>query len=250
MPELRDGVSIICAVCNRTEPLRYAIPSWLNMPNLNQVVIVDWSSEIDLFKSLGGMDIPRLDDPRIVRISAPAQVHFSLPKSFNLASMFVHSKLMLKLDADVVIVDGRSIPRPTVGRSFVSGNWQKAVERGPYHRNESYLTGSCFVGLKDFKAVGGYDERFNRYGYDDDDLYHRLERSGLSRQTFPDYVLHHLHHSESSRLGQYEVDGNDWKVNRDLSTNRELWSRESDSTSYKIEKIRRNRFTAIERNSK
>jgi len=56
--------SLITSVKNRTDMLSVSLPSWLNKPQIKELVIVDWSTTDYNLKLLEGLD-PRI---KIVRV--------------------------------------------------------------------------------------------------------------------------------------------------------------------------------------
>lgn len=65
--------------------------------------------------------------------------------------------------------------------------------------NEMHLNGALVVSQKSFWAVGGYDERIQTYGYDDEDLYKRLTASGLRRLNVTYEHVGHVEHPDAAR---------------------------------------------------
>ncbi|KAK1868428.1 hypothetical protein I4F81_010916 [Pyropia yezoensis] len=65
--------------------------------------------------------------------------------------------------------------------------------------NELHLNGAAVVGRADFWAVGGYDERLQAYGYDDEDLYARLAGRGLARLNVSYDAIWHVPHGNERR---------------------------------------------------
>ena len=78
---------------------------------------------------------------------------------------------------------------------YYSGNFNLAR-----NENEVHLNGAVFIRRADFWAVGGYDERLQAYGYDDEDLYARLSRdAGLTRLNVSYALIHHVRHDNAAR---------------------------------------------------
>ena len=93
--ELNEKISVICAVKNRINMLKFSINSWVAYKNIHEFIIVDWSSddithdEEEYFKKL---------DDRIKIIKVENEKYFNLSKSFNLAAKNASGDLLLKLD--------------------------------------------------------------------------------------------------------------------------------------------------------
>ena len=45
-PEGRPGISLVTCAMNRTQNLLRALPSWLANPEISEIVVVDWSSDM------------------------------------------------------------------------------------------------------------------------------------------------------------------------------------------------------------
>ena len=52
MKKSQQGISIVTACMNREDFLVQALPSWLQIEEVNEVVIVDWSSKKPVIESL------------------------------------------------------------------------------------------------------------------------------------------------------------------------------------------------------
>lgn len=75
------------------------------------------------------------------------------------------------------------------------------------------LTGSCLVSRSWFDRIGGYDEMFTGWGYEDVDLYRRLEARGLQHRFFPPRLMAAIPHSDAIRL-EFRGIGNKWAGQR------------------------------------
>jgi hypothetical protein len=59
--------------------------------------------------------------------------------------------------------------------------------------------GTFCCGRADFERVGGYDEAYEGWGEEDNDLYDALVAGGLRRGSFPSSLLAHLPHGDAER---------------------------------------------------
>ncbi len=86
--------------------------------------------------------------------------------------------------------------------------------------------------------MGGYDERFKTYGWEDDDFYSRLQSAGLKYKHFERGKLFHLPHSDRKRTENQEVDPSDLSAsiqqNRIAAANRKRWTNRSPRAVYHI----------------
>jgi hypothetical protein len=186
-------LSVTCGVKDREASLRQALPSWLEREEVDEVLLVDWSSK----KLLKAGDL-WLCDPRVVVVQVEGQPHWTASKCHNLELLLATGHLILRLDADDVLHD-----------DFFSRHPFRQDEVPPFYSfepltarddNETHLAGVVYARRADFLAIGGYNERIEVYGYEDSDLIGRLEaRVGGRRNIDPD-TLHHLPHDEDSRF--------------------------------------------------
>ncbi len=246
----KAGLAIITAVKNRAAPLQFSIPTWLSQPSVKQLVIVDWDSNRSLIDELSEFDIPRWPDERctIVRVSQQPRWNFS--KAINLGMRFVKYETVFKVDADVLIIDDIRSKLPEVQQSFVAGNWRHALMP-----NDQHLHGSVVFSANDFWSIGGYDERFETYGWEDDDFYQRLVAAGLTAKHFERGKLFHLPHSDRKRIASLDIEPYDLKSlirqNRIVASQRKAWSRLSERAAYSIQSLdrQRNYFVVDQENS-
>lgn len=165
-------VSIVVAVHNRAKQLLACLHTWLPVTAL----------------------LPR--HPRIQIVRVEGQTQWMLGRAVNLGVRSASFSRILKLDADSQLTSSFLTQHPMPVGAFYSGNWRHAR-----NENERHLNGVLYVSKADFFAVGGYDERFGTYGWDDDDLYERLEQLGLMHGSFLMDSLVHLAHPDSLRVG-------------------------------------------------
>jgi hypothetical protein len=175
---------------DRSQNLSRALPSWFRSP-ASEIIVLDYNSANPVRNTLNdlGLSDSRL---RVVRVEGKTRWHLS--DAFNLAIGQVTEGFVLKLDADVVLAqpDLSSLPRDK--GTFLTGNW------AGFDPTQMYTNGSLFCHVDHLRVVGGWDPRFQTYGWEDSDLYERLLGLGLHRNYFPKGFLHHLDHSDSERL--------------------------------------------------
>lgn len=78
--------------------------------------------------------------------------------------------------------------------AFYSGHYGAARSE-----NERHMNGALLVKRADLLAIGGYDERVQTYGFDDEDLYARLVASGLAKRVINYDTLTHVPHGDGVR---------------------------------------------------
>ncbi|KAI9018425.1 hypothetical protein DFJ74DRAFT_229317 [Hyaloraphidium curvatum] len=178
------SISIITATMNRGEFLRRCLPSWRAAAHIEEILVVDWSSDPPF-----ELDNDATTDPRVKVVRVDNETSWRLSWAFNLGARLARSEALLKLDADDCLDPNFVTAHPLPPGVFYRGLWKLAR-----NENERHLNGALFLRRSDFLRVRGYDERIHSYGYDDDDMYQRLRRSGLAEAALDlDYIKHDLH---------------------------------------------------------
>ena len=245
-----NGISLITTVCNREASLRRVLASWLGIINVSQIVIVDWSSTTSSEEY-----VRSLQSKKILYIYVENQRFFNIAQAKNLASQFSKYNSLLFLDADILLKDSFFLEHRVGEGCFYAGNWRIARSE-----NEMHLNGQLYIQRSDFFEVNGYDERFNSYGWDDSDLYHRLEinkfilryakylsfqifwkvplMGGLKRLNINPECLEHIPHEDQDRTINYPVTNvspkDSIEENKVTSSLRVPWNRSFTQTPYQV----------------
>src|SRR5271157_2564974 len=140
-------VSIFTSCQNRESFLLQTLSSWIAVKEVDEIVIVDWSSTTPLASTLNDHLTHNRD--RLVLGVAPDHERWHLTKCGNLAISLTTGDIILHLDADVLI-------RPSFTPELLSvetGYFRaRSPQRGP-------LWGSFLARREDLLAVNGYNER-------------------------------------------------------------------------------------------
>lgn len=186
------GVSLVTCSMNRTENLLRALPSWLQHDEAQEVVIVDWSSTepvVDALRREG------LDDARLKVVRMNDQPRWILSYAYNIGFRCASCEEILKADADIVLSPDFFRRNGLRKGSFIAGDYRK-VEPG-----QEYINGFFYVHREHIMAVKGFNEYIITYGWDDDELYGRLEANGLERVCVDIGTISHLEHDDTARTG-------------------------------------------------
>lgn len=195
------NIGIVAACRNRHELLKATLPSWLRLPGVQEIVLVDWTSSPPLTETIAAV----LNDKRLRTVRVRGEAHWVLSRAYNLAMAVAESEWIIRVDCDCRIKDGFINAHLGQGRNgtkfynpspkrFWSGYWQKARDG-----NEVHLNGAMLVRRADFLQAGGYDERIQTYGWDDEELFTRLARTGLKRYVLDYDQLEHVPHEDGLR---------------------------------------------------
>ncbi len=184
--EIKEGISVFTCCMNRNENLDRALATWVKVPEIDEIIILDWSSS-DPVKPIAD----KYNDSRIIVARAEGQERWILSYAFNLAARLTTRKKVLKMDADVELEPDFFQFHQLKPGQFFTGNWQLAKTE-----NDLHLNGVVYVYREDFFRVNGYNEYIKTYGWDDSDLYTRLESAGLSRSDLILSKLNHMEHEE------------------------------------------------------
>ncbi len=239
----QTGVSVICAVKDRTDNLKKALKTWLAQKEIEEIVIVDWDSKKPIKGSLSGF----LHDKRIKIVRVENQPRWILSKAYNLAAKSVTKSKILKLDADIILHDNFFKNHILKKGIFYKGDGYIAR-----NSNETHLTGTTFFNKDEFDAVGGYNEFITTYGHDDIDLYRRLVDKNIVEKDLHLNSLYHIPHNGHSRIMyQPQVKGGDRGLinenlkNKNLSL-RYVWNKNRQEAKYTVTKVNENFYIAKE----
>ncbi|UWR08984.1 glycosyltransferase [Ruegeria sp. B32] len=189
--EIQQGLSLVTCCMNRNDHLARTLPTWLSHREIDEIVIVDWSSTTPVAITLEEVAI---SDPRVRILRVEDEATWVLSHAYNLGFRATTKMHIIKVDADVLLDPSFFQRNNLADGRLVAGNWRSA-EPGQTHVN-----GFFSVGRKELLGVNGFDERIVTYGWDDDDLYNRLETSGIERRDVAHGTVLHLDHDDNRRV--------------------------------------------------
>ena len=196
--DIKPGISLVTCSMNRHENLIKALLTWLPLVQICEIIIVDWSSTqpvSDLLKQ------HNIDDSRIKVVQVLNQKRWILSYAFNLGFRFASFDKILKVDADIQLTPDFFINNQLEEGCFIAGNWRLADS------GQEYINGFFYLYYKDLMKVKGFNEFITTYGWDDDDIYHRLHLTGLRRCSVSVDTIFHLPHDDAMRVVNQEVNG-------------------------------------------
>ena len=226
-------ISAIISCMNRTDRLIQMLPTWAEIDEIKDIVVVDWSSKNPISENKDIQEILKnFNKIKIVRVDG--QKYFHLGKSYNLGYQFTDekNKILLKLDVDYVNINPEWIKTLVFeedGRSlklyFICGLFR-------FYKSSS---GFLLVNKKDFQKVNGYNENFDSiWGYDDQDIQKRLLKSYEPNDpncpfrqiffwNFKNYI-YHIPHDDELRTINYIHNELNCDINKNISKEKPNWS--------------------------
>ena len=163
-------MSCIVSVMNRTPQLEQMLPSWTQVKEINDFVIVDWNSDTPIIENdIIKEQMNKYKNIKIIRVENEEFFYRCL--AWNLASKYIKNKIILKLDADSVNIDSSWIKCLKINKLILDGYY--LVGMNFFYRDSS---GFLVVNKEDFQAVNGYNENLiPTWGGDDIDINLRLD---------------------------------------------------------------------------
>jgi hypothetical protein len=227
------GNSIISVCMNRNDNLNNALDSWIDAKP-NEIILVDWNSKISIKPIVEERkNKAKLSGVELKLITIKNTNKWVLSKSFNLAARFCKYSNILKLDADNIIKPDFFYYHNLENNIFFAGDWRAAR-----NRNEFHLNGVIYLTKKDFSLVNGYNEYITTYGYDDCDLYSRLEKRGISRQLINLDKIEHIEHTHFSRVENQIVKRLDIEIEKNRLISEKIhWDRSKELSKFKFSNL-------------
>ena len=195
-------ITMLYGCMNRESNLMESLHSWIGVKEINEIVVVDWSSEKSLYDNVEMRVLVRKKKVRLIRVDG--EEYYSLASSYNLAfNSSVKNKIVFKCDSDYKNIDAswiKYLVRNSGGyldNYFIVGS----------HLFYKPLTGLLVVNKSDFLY---YNENFEGWGMDDYDLHERIMDSKVGsdfqKVIFFDVkrYIYHLPHSDKDRTINYK----------------------------------------------
>jgi hypothetical protein len=186
-PARLAGISIVTVAMNRTSHLLATAARISRWHGHREHLIVDWGSQ----NPIDHNSLPA--DTRIRLLRVEGESEWQLTRAYNFAAGQCTFETILKLDADCWIDD--LTYRPT------------QLQHGRYVRTTGGggLNGVFMINRSDFLAVGGFNEYLKGYGYDDKDLFLRLDQRMVCAG-FPQAIFSTLDHGDLERVAANTIE--------------------------------------------
>ena len=184
------GVSLVTCCRNRSENLKTALSSWLKLENINEIIIVDWSSDTPLQRELKFfMDA----DERIKIVRVEDEERWMPTYAYNLGFRCASHVSILKVDANIVIRTDFFAKNQLRKGQFLARSCQETSE------HQTHFPGFFLAHKADLADVGGFNEFITTSGWSDDDLYGRLTAGGLMPVSVDPDTIYHLSRGDGVR---------------------------------------------------
>jgi hypothetical protein len=194
-------LAITTGSMNRLGNLQKSLATWLRLPEPDYIIVVDWSSANPIFSTL-----QELKDPRLIVAEAPEQPKWHHSKCHNLEFKIAQTlgcEFVLRLDNDYLVQPDFFTKHPITSDAFYTVDCHLVPPEADDKRN---LCGTLFTTIDNFLKVGGYNERLVHYGYEDEDLYLRMQLSGLQWKNCDLSTLDHIPHDDLTRFENLDID--------------------------------------------
>ena len=236
------GVSLVSSCMSRNENLYNSLRSWIPHNSINEIVIVDWNSNEPIYDFIS--ENFNMEKIKIIKVNNAHR--WTLSWAYNLGFQNCSFDKILKLDSDIILSSDFFKKYQLDKSSFFRGCWK--ISR---NENENNLNDQCFCHKENLFKVNLYNEKIVSYGWDDDDLYIRLSKSGLEQFFINPKDLFHIEHEDKDRISNQPEFS--YIKNEDLRTaiNYKIWKNKNftENNSWGInDKIKKWKTTKIKNN--
>lgn len=190
--------SLIIACMNREDNLATILPSWINIPYIKEIIIVDYSSKkpISQHEKIKPI-LDSCDKINIIRVEG--EKFFNLGKAYNLAFDHCNYDTVIKIDSDYECINDQWLDilfsYKDLKDIFIHADYRFSFE----------LSGFFVVNQSNFLY---FREDLNGYGYDEIDLYNRIkhENHNIKEIVWFDIEnsIKHLYHNDKKRSQHYK----------------------------------------------
>ena len=182
-------LSLVTTCKGRLEHLRQSLPRMAALGPGAEVVVVDYDCPD------GAAAWVRSALPAAVVVEVKDRPRFNAAQARNLGAAAASAPWLFFIDADV-LAQGPVLPAITP--RLAPGRFLTPDPRPPG------LWGAVVVAAEDFARIGGYDEVFQGWGAEDDDLLFRLQRAGLEHGRFDSAGLDAIAHDDTLRTRHHD----------------------------------------------
>lgn len=181
----------LCAACTkRQDHLLQALDTWDKIP-FKEIVLVSWEYNDTLVDKIPS----RYHGKNIVIAEVQGKRYHDKTKASNLKVSLATSDVVLSTDCDILL-EGDFLEKNIIDGPFFFNCHRKVNGIG---------TAGTFLFRREwFNQVGGYDERMEGWGFDDNDLMIRLKALNLEMRYLNPETISHIPHSTEIRTENYK----------------------------------------------
>lgn len=178
---ITKGTALVCACRNRHRQLADVLKSWMALPQVSQIIVVDWSSTPALYYAVEELDRnTKIEYPHVTILRVLDQKSWSISRAYNVAFRYASASRILSVPCGLPIHKSFLSKHVLIPGQFFTGS--PSHERS---RDEYAFHTVLYAFRSAVEAVGGYDERLiseSNIREDHIDLVSRLSKRQLNRK--------------------------------------------------------------------
>lgn len=186
--QMNTSCATIIASCqltpSRVHTFADAMHSWIKVKGVGEIIVVDWGSSVSAISVMKSIGIPSSARAKNIRVYGSGSLPWRIGAAFNLGLAYALCPKILKVDCDTYLHEDFLLHNQIESVGFRYGDYMNADA----DENDKHLNGVFFARTSDLRYIHGFDERFSLYGWDDSDLYFRLESYLIRRNITPPYA--------------------------------------------------------------
>ena len=182
--QLKD-VSIVTSSMNRHSNIILSLYNWLSFDNITEIIIVDWCSD-KMLEDLMPTNLKLNPNYRKIKIITVRNYNkWVLSYAFNLGFYHCTKNIVLKLDSEISLSLDFFDKNYIKNNEYAHGTW----------KDVSSFNGQFLCFKNNLNEIKWFNQRIVTYGWDDSDLYERMNKICKEKTIDPSTLFH--------------VDGND-----------------------------------------
>jgi glycosyltransferase involved in cell wall biosynthesis len=189
---MKPTTSIIVACKNRLQHLQQTLPTFVGQSHA-EVIVVDYGC------TQHTTDWVHAHYPSVIVVEVIDDPVFSLSRARNMGARSANGTFLLFTDADVLMAQDLGL---WIFENVKPGAYYTVQQNG-----DSPLSGTVICARHDFEKMGGYDEVFRGWGWEDLDLYARFVTRNVRAKKFDSTYLHAIEHGDEERQLSKEQGG-------------------------------------------
>lgn len=177
--QLKD-VSIVTSSMNRHSNIIISLYNWLSFDNITEIIIVDWCSD-EMIEDLIPTNIklnPNYNKIKIITVRNYNK--WVLSYAFNLGFYHCTKNIVLKLDSDISLSQDFFDKNYIKNNEYAHGTW----------KDVSSFNGQFLCFRNDLNKIKWFDQIIVTYGWDDSDLYERMNKICKEKIIDPSTLYH------------------------------------------------------------